>query len=236
MALHKGFLGGQQRTMKYGLVSRDYVLLYRVYQRLLEDYWRLLNYWRLQCSVYTSKQLSIAYKTLANDSETIPHLQVRGSDRTVQFWTLDSKMGYGNIWTMSVDNFKVYTTFNKSLGQTAPSAWKCPKTEFWGPLTENLNPLQGPPHTDPISNKHTEVKNYVWIYQGIHWPPIYRSKLSNALKSKDLAILVFQKIPDTPTKTGGAGNSRYLVHWVVKSVEISWNLLPEIRTPSMHPS
>ena len=40
MALHKGFSGGQQRTMKYGLVSRDYVLLYRVYQRLLEDYWR----------------------------------------------------------------------------------------------------------------------------------------------------------------------------------------------------
>jgi len=27
----------------------------------------------------------------------------------------------------------------------------------------------------------------------------------------------------------GAGNSRNLVHWVVKSVEISWNLRPEIR-------
>ena len=27
----------------------------------------------------------------------------------------------------------------------------------------------------------------------------------------------------------GAGNSRNLVHWVVKSIEISWNLRPEIR-------
>ena len=27
----------------------------------------------------------------------------------------------------------------------------------------------------------------------------------------------------------GAGNSRNLVHWVVKSVEISWNLHPDIR-------
>lgn len=63
---------------------------YRVYQRLLEDYWRLLNYWRLQCSVYNSKQLLSAYKTLANDSETTPHLQVRGSDGTVQ--NLDSAL------------------------------------------------------------------------------------------------------------------------------------------------
>ena len=30
-------------------------------------------------------------------------------------------------------------------------------------------------------------------------------------------------------RTRGAGNSRNLVHWVVKSVEISWNLHPEIR-------
>ena len=44
----------------------------------------------------------------------------------------------------------------------------------------------------------TGQKNYVWIYHGMHWPPSYRSKLSNTLKSKDLA---FQKIPDTPTKT-----------------------------------
>ena len=38
-------------------------------------------------------------------------------------------------------NFKVCTTFNKSLGQTAPSAWKCLKTQFWGPLATAKNSL-----------------------------------------------------------------------------------------------
>ena len=79
-------------------------------------------------------------------------------------------------------NFKVYTTFNKHLGQTAPSAWKCPKTQSWGPLTNwKFEPSpRSPTHSVPISNKHTEqVKNYVWIYHGMHWSPNYRSKLSN---------------------------------------------------------
>jgi len=33
-------------------------------------------------------------------------------------------LGYGNLRTMSMDKwaFKVYTTFNKRLGQTAPAA------------------------------------------------------------------------------------------------------------------
>jgi len=57
-------------------------------------------------------------------------------------------------------NFKVHTTFNKSFSQTAPSALKCPKTEFWDPLTNwKLNPLHGPTHmSDPSTNinKHTE--------------------------------------------------------------------------------
>jgi len=76
--------------------------------------------------------------------------------------------------------------------------------KFWGPLTENLNPLQGPTHTlTPSSiNIQNRSKNCVWIYNGMHWPPCYRSKLSNTLKSKDLAILVSKKIADTPTKTG----------------------------------
>ena len=46
-------------------------------------------------------------------------------------------------WVRINGQLQVYTTSNKNLGQTAPSAWKCPKTQFWGPLTENLNPLQG---------------------------------------------------------------------------------------------
>ena len=49
-------------------------------------------------------------------------------------------------------------TFNKRLGQTAPSAWKCPKTQSWGPLTENLNPLQGPTHTLTLSSINTQIK------------------------------------------------------------------------------
>ena len=43
-------------------------------------------------------------------------------------------------------NFRVRTTFNKRLGQTAPSAWKFPKTEF----------LRLHPHSDLIVDKHTE--------------------------------------------------------------------------------
>ena len=55
-------------------------------------------------------------------------------------------------------NFKVYTTFNKSLGQTAPSAWKCLKTQFWGPLTNwKFEPSpKAHTHSDPIINKHIE--------------------------------------------------------------------------------
>jgi len=55
---------------------------------------------------------------------------------------------------VQMGNFKVYTTFNKSLGQTAPSAWKCLKTQFWGPLTENLNPFQRSTHT--LASSHPQ--------------------------------------------------------------------------------
>jgi len=34
----------------------------------------------------------------------------------------------------------------------------------------------------------------------MHWPPSYRSKLSNTLKSKDLAILAFKKFQTHPPK------------------------------------
>ena len=54
-----------------------------------------------------------------------------------------------------MDNFKVY---NKSWGQTAPSAWKCLKTQFWGPLTNwKLEPSpKAHTHSDHIINKPTE--------------------------------------------------------------------------------
>ena len=102
-------------------------------------------------------------------------------------------------------NFKVYTSFKKSLVQTAPSAWKRLKTQFWGPLSNwkfELSP-KAHTHSDLIFNKHTEQvkKNYVWIYHGMHWATCYRSKLSVTLKSKDFTTCGFQKISDTPIKT-----------------------------------
>ena len=56
-------------------------------------------------------------------------------------------------------NFKVYTTFNKKYsGQTACSAWKWPKPQFWVPLTSwKFEPSPSPhTHSDPIINKHAE--------------------------------------------------------------------------------
>jgi len=75
-------------------------------------------------------------------------------------------------------NFKVYTAFNKHLGQTAHAAQKL---NF--ELTENLNPLQGLTHTLTPSS----IQKYVWIYHGMHCTPRERSKLSVTLKNKDLA-------------------------------------------------
>ena len=54
--------------------------------------------------------------------------------------------------------FKMYTTFNKSSSQSAPSAWKCLKTQFLGPLTNwKFEPSPSAhTHSDLIINKHTE--------------------------------------------------------------------------------
>ena len=51
-------------------------------------------------------------------------------------------------------------SFNKSWCQTAASGWKCPKTQFWDPLTNwNLNPFQGPTHTLTQSSIHTQNRS-----------------------------------------------------------------------------
>ena len=77
-------------------------------------------------------------------------------------------------------NFKVYTTFNKSLGQTAPSAWKCLKTQFWGPLTNWKFEPSPKNHTHTLTpqsiNTQNRSKNYVLIYHDMHWTRWYRSK------------------------------------------------------------
>jgi len=98
-------------------------------------------------------------------------------------------------------NFKVYTTFNKSC-QTAPSAWKCPKTQFWGPLINWKNPLQGPTHTLTPSSMNTQNRSkttYRFIMACIEFYATGQNSIT--LKSKDLATHGFQKNPDTPTKT-----------------------------------
>jgi len=103
------------------------------------------------------------------------------------------------VWIKLMGNFEVYIhNLQQSLGQTAPSAWKCPKTQFWGTLTNwKFEPSPRPhTHSDPIINKHTEqVKKttYGFIRVYMHWPPCNKPKLSNTLKSKDLAILAFKK-------------------------------------------
>ena len=95
---------------------------------------------------------------------------------------------HGNLWTLCMDKWAT-----SSLGQIAPSVWKCPKTQIWDP--DNLNPLQGHTHTLTPSSINTQnrSKNYVWIYHGMHWTLWYGTKLSVTLKSKDLAILWFWK-------------------------------------------
>ena len=104
-------------------------------------------------------------------------------------------MAISNHEYRQMGNFNVYATFNKSLGQTAPSAWKCLKTQFWGPLTNwKFEPSpKAHTHSDLIINKHTGQKNYLRIYHGMHWTLCYRQKLSITLKSKDLATYRFQK-------------------------------------------
>ena len=92
--------------------------------------------------------------------------------------------------------FKVYTTSDKKLGQTAPSAWICPKTQFWGPLASwKFEPSPRPhTHSDPIINKHTErVKK---LRLDLSWYALtsqLQVKLSNTLKRQGFGYPGFQK-------------------------------------------
>ena len=94
-------------------------------------------------------------------------------------------------------NFKVYTTSNKRLCRTAPSAWKCPKTQSWGPLTNwKFEPSPRPhTHSDPIINKHAEqikkLRSYCFIMTCIELCVIGQ-KLSITLK-RGFGYLGFQK-------------------------------------------
>ena len=104
-------------------------------------------------------------------------------------------------------NFKVYTckTFNKTLGQTATSAWKYPKCNFWGPLTitEILNPLQEPTQTLTPSSMNARKTMYGFNMACIE---LYATRPNSiTLKSKDLATRAFsnklQTHPPKPAET-----------------------------------
>jgi len=68
---------------------------------------------------------------------------------------------YGNLQTMS-------TQLSTKFGQAAPSVWKCPKTQFWGPLT-NSNFAKAPPNFDPIANKQTEQTKKLQMDMDLSW-------------------------------------------------------------------
>ena len=99
----------------------------------------------------------------------------------------------------------VTSTFNISLGQTAPSAWKYPKTQFLRPSNgQKTWILSKGPHTLwPIINKHTETgQKLSWIYQGIDWTLyMLQVKTLSHWKARIWLLVVSKKIPDTPTKT-----------------------------------
>ena len=101
-------------------------------------------------------------------------------------------------------NFKIYTTFNKNLGQTAPSAWNALKLNFWGALTNwKFKPLQGPTHTlTPSSiNTQSRSKNCVFIYHDMHWTLCYRSTTLYHTEKQGFGYPGFQiKFKTHPTK------------------------------------
>ena len=103
-------------------------------------------------------------------------------------------------------NFEVNKTFNKSLGQTCSFCLKGLKSQFWGPLTENLNPLQRPTHTLTSSSINTQnrSKNHVWIYHGISitriWLPVDFKKFQTHPPKPAEAEPSFRKVSLPPAK------------------------------------
>jgi len=99
-------------------------------------------------------------------------------------------------------NFKVYTTFDKSLGQTAPFAWKCLKTQFWGPLTNwKFEPFpKAHAHSDCIINKHRtgQKTRYGFIMACIE---LYAAGKNSLLHWKARICYLWLSKKDTPTKT-----------------------------------
>ena len=84
--------------------------------------------------------------------------------------------------------------------QTAPPTWKCPKIQYWHPLTNwKLEPSPRSYLHPDLSSTHTEqVKR---IYHGIQWSPEQSSNSLSPLKTRIWPTVVSKKFPGTPTKT-----------------------------------
>ena len=114
--------------------------------------------------------------------------------------------GYGNIQTMNTDKWatskstRLSTKIWVKLFLLLENALKLNFEALQ--LTENLNPLQGPPaQSNPIINKQTEqVKNYGWIYHGMHWTLCLRSKPLH-WKARIWLSKKFQTQPPNPLKS-----------------------------------
>ena len=67
-------------------------------------------------------------------------------------------MSISEQWVRTNGQLQSLHNFNTNLGQIAPSAWKCLKTQSWDPLTNwKFKPsTRAHTHFDPIINKHTE--------------------------------------------------------------------------------
>ena len=148
----------------------------------------------------------ITYLRVSVQRESVPSRGSVSLPPPLQRRTVSRISRYGNLRIMSTDKWATSKSTQLS-------------TKVWAKLLlplENALKLLRPSnlkfepsprahtHSDPIINKHTEqVKNYVWIYHGMHWTLCYRSKskLYIILKSKDLATLGFQKKFQTHPQT-----------------------------------
>jgi len=110
--------------------------------------------------------------------------------------------GYANLWTMSTDKWTNSVYFRQKYGSNCSF---CLKTQFWGPLTENLNPLiskaklaEAKPSFRKVSLPPAKLRMlfpaYLWVRK--FWPQIYSlwRALDGGLLSNILAS----------TKMGGA--------------------------------
>ena len=99
-----------------------------------------------------------------------------------------SCMAISERWIQINGQLHSLHNFQKKFGSNCSFCLKCPqkKSIFWGPLTANLNPLQGPTHsltTSSINTQKREIKIMDLSWHGLtsmhdtsqnslsHWKP-----------------------------------------------------------------